>query len=135
MKESKDRTEQFMFSTASAANQAPSSQYFPSCASPRILIKSHNARFAALQSTATRSHGRWEPSPKFKGQRACSAKRRYTGSQPGFGGRGYSFGERWCIPANATCRTAGAILNIFDSSLGLTPSYPRTLTSNQDQLP
>jgi syntaxin 5 len=27
MKESKDRTEQFMYSTASAANQAPSSQY------------------------------------------------------------------------------------------------------------
>lgn len=27
MKESKDRTEQFMFSTASAASQAPSSQY------------------------------------------------------------------------------------------------------------
>jgi syntaxin 5 len=28
MKESKDRTEQFMYSTASAANQAPSSSFF-----------------------------------------------------------------------------------------------------------
>jgi syntaxin 5 len=38
MKESKDRTEQFMYSTASAANQAPSSQYclFP-CKSYRLF--------------------------------------------------------------------------------------------------
>lgn len=38
MKESKDRTEQFMFSTASAANQAPSSQYNNVVCRPHILI-------------------------------------------------------------------------------------------------
>jgi syntaxin 5 len=47
MKESKDRTEQFMYSTASAANQAPSSQY-TRCSTILMLNAFGISRFGAI---------------------------------------------------------------------------------------